>query len=213
MLFGYSIDEGPVRVVDLCAGEPIPEEVLSALTDDSVTKWAHNAAFERVCLSRWLRQHYPERFVSYSIPEDTVGNYLDPATWCCSMVWSAYMGLPLSLKDVGAILKLDEQKLSKGKDLVRYFCTPCKPTIANGGRTRNRPADDPVKWALFKKYNARDVCFRVSTHVRFIGGLPKGDILRQSHNDCPCLKIAVSDCWRPRISADFCRLHLPSVHD
>lgn len=157
MLFGYSIDEGLVRVVDLCAGEPIPEEVLSALTDDSVTKWAHNAAFERVCLSRWLRQHYPERFVSYSIPEDTVGNYLDPASWRCSMVWSAYMGLPLSLKDVGAILKLDEQKLSEGKDLVRYFCTPCKPTIANGGRTRNCPADDPVKWALFKKYNARDV--------------------------------------------------------
>ena len=157
MLFGYSIDEGPIRVVDLCAGEPIPEEVLSALTDDSVTKWAHNAAFERVCLSRWLRQHYPERFVSYSIPEDTVGNYLDPASWRCSMVWSAYMGLPLSLKDVGAILKLDEQKLSEGKDLVRYFCTPCKPTIANGGRTRNQPADDTVKWALFKKYNARDV--------------------------------------------------------
>ncbi|MBQ3268371.1 MAG: DNA polymerase [Clostridia bacterium] len=157
MLFGYSIDEGPVRVVDLCAGEPIPEEVLSVLTDDSVTKWAHNAAFERVCLSRWLRQHYPERFVSYSIPEDTVGNYLDPASWRCSMVWSAYMGLPLSLKDVGAILKLDEQKLSEGKDLVRYFCTPCKPTIANGGRTRNRPADDMAKWALFKKYNARDV--------------------------------------------------------
>lgn len=157
LLFGFSIDEGPVEVIDLCAGEHIPVEVLSVLTDDRVIKWAHNAAFERVCLSRWLRQNHPEHFMSYSIPDDTVGDYLDPSSWHCSMVWSAYMGLPLSLKDVGAILKLDEQKLSEGKDLVRYFCTPCKPTIANGGRTRNRPSDNPEKWALFKKYNARDV--------------------------------------------------------
>ena len=116
LLLGYSIDEAPVQVVDLASGEEVPEEVLDALTDDSVIKWAHNAAFERICLSRWLRQHYPERFVSYSVPEDSVGNYLDPRSWRCTMVWAAYMGLPLSLKDVGAILKLDDQKLAEGKE-------------------------------------------------------------------------------------------------
>lgn len=116
LLLGYSIDEAPVQVVDLASGEEVPEEVLDALTDDSVIKWAHNAAFERICLSRWLRQHYPERFVSYSVSEDSVGNYLDPRSWRCSMVWAAYMGLPLSLKDVGTILKLDEQKLTEGKE-------------------------------------------------------------------------------------------------
>ena len=157
LLLGYSINEAPVQVVDLASGEEVPEEVLDALTDDSVIKWAHNAAFERICLSRWLRQHYPERFVSYSVSEDSVGNYLDPRSWRCSMVWAAYMGLPLSLKDVGTILKLDEQKLTEGKELVKYFCTPCKPTIANGGRMRNMPYHDPEKWALFVKYNARDV--------------------------------------------------------
>lgn len=157
LLFGYSVDEGPVQVVDLVSGEKLPEEILDALTDDSVTKWAHNAAFERVCLSRYLRAQYPERFISYSIPEDSVGNYLDPCAWRCSMVWVAYMGLPLSLKDVGRILKLDNQKLDEGKNLVRYFCTPCKPTKTNGKRTRNMPWHDPEKWELFKEYNIRDV--------------------------------------------------------
>ena len=119
--------------------------------------WAFNASFERVCLSNWLKKHRPEYFTGYSIPEDPAGQYLDPASWKCSMIWSAYMGLPLSLEGVGAVLKLQDQKLKEGKDLIRYFCTPCKPTKANGGRTRNLPKHDPEKWELFKKYNQRDV--------------------------------------------------------
>ena len=157
LLFAYSVNEGPVQVVDVACGEEVPEEILAALTDDSVEKWAYNAQFERVCLSYWLRRHHPEHFSSYSIPEDTVGNYLDPSAWKCSRIWGAYMGLPLSLKGVGAVLKLDEQKMEEGADLIKYFCKPCRPTKKNGGRTRNLPYHDPAKWALFKKYNARDV--------------------------------------------------------
>jgi len=157
LLFGYSVNEEPVRVVDVACGEKIPESILKMLTDDSVEKWAYNAQFERICLSAWLRKHYPEHFCSYSIPEDSVGNYLDPSAWKCSRIWGAYMGLPLSLKGVGAVLKLDEQKMSEGEDLIKYFCKPCRPTIKNGGRTRNLPEHDPEKWELFKKYNRRDV--------------------------------------------------------
>lgn len=143
LLFGYSIDSGPVQVVDLACGEHIPKEVLAALEDDSVTKWAFNAAFERVCLSRYLG--YP------------TGEYLDPESWHCSMVWAATMGLPLSLEGVGAVLGLEKQKLTEGKELIKYFCQPCLPTKANGQRTRNRPFHAPDKWELFKRYNARDV--------------------------------------------------------
>lgn len=157
LLFGYSVNGGPVHVVDIACGEQIPEPVLSALTDDTVIKWAFNASFERICLSYWLQRHHPEHFKSYSIPEDSVQNYLNPEAWHCSMVWSAYMGLPLSLEGAGAVLKLDDQKLSEGKDLIRYFCVPCAPTKSNGGRTRNFPEHAPDKWTLFKKYNQRDV--------------------------------------------------------
>lgn len=157
LLFGYSINDGPVIVVDVANGESIPAFVLQALTDDSVIKWAFNASFERIFLSYWLKKHYPEYFKSYSIPEDSVSNYLSPASWKCSMIWSAYMGLPLSLEGVGAVLGLEQQKLKEGKDLIKYFCVPCKPTKSNGGRTRNMPSDDPDKWELFKKYNRRDV--------------------------------------------------------
>ena len=157
LLFGVSVDGGPVMVYDLACGDTIPEEILAALSDENVTKWAFNASFERVCLSNWLKKHRPEYFTGYSIPEDPAGQYLDPASWKCSMIWSAYMGLPLSLEGVGAVLKLQDQKLKEGKDLIRYFCTPCKPTKANGGRTRNLPKHDPEKWELFKKYNQRDV--------------------------------------------------------
>lgn len=143
LLFGYSIDSGPVQVVDLACGEHIPKEVLAALEDDSVIKWAFNAAFERVCLSRYLG--YP------------TGKYLDPESWHCSMVWAATMGLPLSLEGVGAVLDLEKQKLTEGKELIKYFCQPCLPTKANGQRTRNRPFHAPDKWELFKRYNARDV--------------------------------------------------------
>ena len=143
LLFGYSIDSGPVQVVDLACGEHIPKEVLAALEDDSVIKWAFNAAFERVCLSRYLG--YP------------TGEYLDPESWHCSMVWAATMGLPLSLEGVGAVLGLEKQKLTEGKELIKYFCQPCLPTKANSQRTRNRPFHAPDKWELFKRYNARDV--------------------------------------------------------
>ncbi len=157
LLFGYSVDDGDVHVIDLAQGEEIPEEVLNALTNEQITKWAHNCSFERVCLSEFLRRYYPEKFQSYSILEDTVGDYLDPSSWRCSMIWSAYMGLPLSLAGVGAVLGLEEQKLTEGKDLIRYFCVPCKSTKANGGRTRNLPIHNKDKWELFKKYNKRDV--------------------------------------------------------
>ena len=157
LLFGYSTDGGPVQVVDLACGETIPPEVIAALTNDDVTKWAFNAQFERICLSRWLRDRGGFDNAYYSIPEDTVGNYLDPASWKCTMIWSAYMGLPLSLEGVGAVLGLGKQKLTEGKELIKYFCQPCAPTKTNSGRTRNLPENAPDKWAAFKRYNIRDV--------------------------------------------------------
>lgn len=157
LLFAYSVDNGPVIVIDIAQGERIPEYILSTLTDESVTKWAYNASFERVCLSYWLRRNHPEHFRSYSIPEDTVGNYLDPSSWKCSRIWGAYMGLPLSLEGIGSVLKLSDQKMKEGKDLIKYFCTPCKATKSNGGRTRNLPMHSPDKWNIFKSYNKRDV--------------------------------------------------------
>ena len=157
LLFGYSVNNGPVEVIDVAQGEEIPECILAALVDDEVTKWAYNASFERVFLSVWISRNHPEYFRGYGVEGDTVGDYLDPSSWRCSMVWGAYMGLPLSLKGVGAVLKLDEQKMSEGSDLIRYFCVPCKPTKSNGGRTRNLPGDAPDKWTTFKAYNKRDV--------------------------------------------------------
>ena len=166
LLFGYSINDEPVIVVDLINGETIPDYVLQALTDDSIVKWAFNASFERIFLSYWLKRNHPEYFKSYSVPEDSVGNYLNPSAWKCSMIWSAYMGLPLSLEGVGAVLGLEQQKLKEGKDLIRYFCVPCKATKSNGGRTRNMPSDAPEKWELFKKYNKRDVEVEMSIQQR-----------------------------------------------
>lgn len=157
LLFAYSINSGEVIVIDLANGEEVPIEVLSALSDESVTKWAFNSAFERICLSVWLRRNYPEHFSSCSTIGDTVGNYLNPSSWKCSMIWSAYNGLPLSLEGVGAVLGLQEQKMKEGKDLIRYFCVPCKPTKTNGGRIRNLPMHDTAKWATFVSYNRRDV--------------------------------------------------------
>lgn len=143
LLFAYSINDGPVEVIDLASGDELPDNIRKALEDDGVIKIAHNAAFERVCLSRYLG--YP------------TGKYLDPESWRCSMVMAAYNGLPLSLKGVGEALNLDAQKMTEGKDLIRYFCVPCKPTKVNGGRTRNLPEHAPDKWATFKAYNKRDV--------------------------------------------------------
>lgn len=157
LLFAYSINGGKVIVIDLANGEKVPIEVISALSDEGVTKWAFNAAFERICLSEWLRRNHPDHFSSYSTDDDTVSNYLDPSSWRCSMIWSAYLGLPLSLEGVGAVLGLPEQKLKEGKDLIRYFCVPCKPTKLNGGRTRNLRMHDMTKWNTFVSYNRRDV--------------------------------------------------------
>ena len=139
LLFGYSVDGGRVQVTDLACGDKIPAEIVAALYDDSVTKWAFNAQFERVCLSNYL---------------DT---WLSPDSWHCTMVWSATLGLPLSLEGVGAVLGLEKQKLTEGKNLIKYFCVPCAPTKTNGGRTRNLPLHDMEKWEQFKAYNLRDV--------------------------------------------------------
>jgi len=152
LLFAYSIDGGAIQVVDLACGESIPQEVLAAIEDEAVTKWAFNANFERVCLSRFLG--YP------------CGNYLDPCSWRCSMVWAATMGLPLSLEGVGTVLGLEKQKLTEGKDLIKYFCQPCAPTKTNGQRTRNLPAHAPDKWLNFKKYNVRDVETEMAIQAR-----------------------------------------------
>ena len=157
LLFGYAVDGGSVSVIDLTAGETIPDEILTALTDPHIIKWAFNASFERICLSYWLKKHHSEYFQSYNLPADTVGNYLDPTSWHCSMIWAAYMGLPLTLAGVGAVLKLEDQKMKEGKDLIRYFCVPCKPTKVNGGRSRNLPSHAPEKWETFVRYNIRDV--------------------------------------------------------
>ena len=166
LLFGVSVNGGEVVVYDLAQGEKLPMVIITALTDDAVTKWAFNAAFERVCLSVWLQRNYSQCFCSYSINEDTVGDYLDPAAWKCSMIWSAYMGLPLSLAGAGTVLGLEEQKLKEGKDLIRYFCVPCKPTKVNGSRTRNLSEHDMEKWNLFKFYNKRDVEVEMSIQDR-----------------------------------------------
>ena len=157
LLFASAVDGGGVIVYDLASGGTVPEKIIQALSDNSVIKWAYNASFERICLSVWLRRNYPQYFSSYSIGGDTVRNYLDPSSWRCSLVWGAYMGLPLSLEGIGKVLKLENQKMSEGKALIRYFCVPCKPTKANGGRTRNLPEHDPVKWSTFIAYNKRDV--------------------------------------------------------
>lgn len=166
LLFGYSINGSDVIIVDLAQGETIPVDIIMALTDETIIKWAFNAQFERICLSAYLKKYYPHYFYSYSIPEDTVGDYLDPRSWRCSMIWSAYMGRPLSLAGVGAVLGLEEQKLKEGKELIRYFCVPCKPTKTNGGRIRNLPHHDMAKWRSFISYNKRDVEAEMSIQAK-----------------------------------------------
>ena len=159
LLFGYSADSGPVQVVDLACGEKIPADVLDALTDDAVTKWAFNASFERVCLSRYLRDlgiSLDPFHDKYPLSQE-VARFLNPESWRCSMVWAATMGLPLSLEGVGSVLGLEKQKLTEGKELIKFFCQPCAPTKTNGQRTRNCPFHAPDKWDAFKRYNLRDV--------------------------------------------------------
>lgn len=168
LLFGYSVDSSPVQVIDLTNGEKIPAEILDALTDDTVIKWAYNANFERVCLS----QHLKNLGISLDPFHDNhplsteCARYLNPESWRCSMVWAATMGLPLSLEGVGAVLGLEKQKLSEGKDLIKFFCQPCTPTKSNDGRTRNLPFHAPDKWEAFKHYNIRDVEVEMSIQER-----------------------------------------------
>ena len=148
LLFGYSIDGGEVQVIDMAQGEKIPEDVLEMIVDENVLKTAYNAVFERVCLSSYLHRYYPNLINS---------RYLSPYSWRCTLVWAAYCGYPLSLKDAGAALGLEKQKLEEGKELIRYFCVPCNPTKTNGGRTKNLPVHAKEKWELFVSYNKRDV--------------------------------------------------------
>lgn len=205
LLFGYSADGGEVKVIDLASGETIPSEVVSALTDDTVTKWAFNASFERVCLSRFLG--YP------------TGEYLDPYSWKCSMVWSAYMGLPLSLEGTGAVLGLENQKLTEGKDLIRYFCVPCSPTKANGGRMRNLPEHDMEKWQRFKSYNIRDVETEMEIQQKLSKFPVPDDVWDEYHLDqeindrgirvdMPFVKQAIllDETTRERLTADMQKL-------
>lgn len=147
LLLAYSVDYGPVVVVDLANGEKIPDEIIEAIKSPAVIKHAFNAAFERVCLSFWLQPRN-----EHDIPE-----WLPAASWRCDMVHCAYLSLPLSLEKAGAVLKVEQQKMKEGKELIKYFCIPCKPTKANGGKTRNLPWHDPEKWEIFKAYNRRDV--------------------------------------------------------
>ena len=175
LLFAYSVDSGSVQQIDLACGEKIPSEILSALEDGKVTKWAFNANFERICLSRFLS--YP------------TGDYLEPDSWKCSMIWAAYMGLPLSLEGAGAVLGLEKQKLTEGKDLIKYFCQPCAPTKSNGQCTRNLPEHAPDKWLAFKRYNIRDVETEMSIQTRLLKYPVPDSVWEEYHldqeiNDC-----------------------------
>ena len=143
LLFAYAVDDGDVHIIDIAGGEELPEKIIQAIKSDTVVKTAYNAQFERVCLSRYLK-----------LPE---GEYLNPQSWYCTAVQAAELALPLSLADVGSVLGLERQKMTEGKELIKYFCVPCKPTKSNGNRTRNRPCHDINKWETFKKYCMRDV--------------------------------------------------------
>ena len=188
LLFGVSVNHGPITVYDLACGDTVPDEIICALSNDSVIKTAYNAAFERICLSVWLRKYYPQHFKTYSIPGDPVRNYLDPSSWRCTLVWAAYNGLPLGLEKVGAVLGFEAQKLKEGKDLIKYFCCPCKPTKKNGGRTWNLPHHDPDKWALFKRYNERDVLVEFQIQER-LKNYPVPDFVWEEY----CLDQEIND--------------------
>ncbi len=165
LLFSYSIDDAPVICIDVANGEKIPENILQALVDEKIEKWAYNASFERVCLSEWLKKNRP--YIASAFCNDGNAGYINPEGWKCDMIWAAYLGLPLKLADSGRVLGLDEQKMTEGKELIKYFCCPCKPTKVNEGRTRNLPEHAPEKWELFKKYNIRDVEVEMNIHKSF----------------------------------------------
>ena len=173
LLFGVAVDDGPVTVYDLTAGEEIPAEIMTALQDKQVEKWAFNAMFERVCLSRFLRD-------KGLLPK---GQFLSPEGWRCSMIWSAYMGFPMSLAGAGAALGLEQQKMTEGKDLIRYFCVPCKATASNGGRIRNLPSDAADKWETFVAYNKRDVEVELQIKDRLSSHPVPDQVWREYWND------------------------------
>ena len=185
LLFGYSADGSDVAVIDLAQGERLPQEIIDALTDDSVIKWAFNANFERICLSRYLRDlgMSLDPFHDNHPLSIDCARFLNPESWRCSMVWAATMGLPLSLEGVGAVLGLEKQKLTEGKDLIKYFSVPCAPTKANGGRTRNRPFHAPDKWEAFKKYNIRDVETEIGIKDRLAKFPVSDDVWDEYHID------------------------------
>ena len=208
LLFGVSVDHGPVQVYDLACGDTLPQEILAGLVDESVVKFAYNAQFERICISEWLRRKYPQYFRSYQglnyqghnyqdkshQGQNCPGlnyhdqncqdlNYLNPVSWRCTRILGAYNGLPLSLEKIGAVLGFEEQKLKEGKDLIRYFCTPCKPTKSNGGRTWNLPEHAPEKWERFKQYNARDVEVEMQIQDRLRNYPVPDDVWAQYHLD------------------------------
>lgn len=185
LLFGYAVDGGEVNVVDLKAGETIPADILDALTDDRVAKWAFNAQFERVCLSRYLSDLGVslDPFHDMHPLSTECARFLNPEGWRCSMVWAATLGLPLSLEGVGAVLGLEKQKLTEGKELIRFFCVPCKETKSNGGRTRNLPEHDPEKWARFEAYNARDVETEMGIQQKLINFPVSANIWEEYHID------------------------------
>lgn len=158
LLFGYAVDDGPVQVVDLASGEKLPDEILAALVDPGVVKWAFNASFERICLSAWLHRYHPEL-----LPQ---GSFLDPAQWRCSMIWAAYLGMPMSLDQVARVLDLPMKKDTAGKKLIKQFCTPATPNLINKGARRNLPSLDPEGWKAFIEYNRRDVKVEQAIHTR-----------------------------------------------
>ena len=185
LLFGYSADGSDVAVIDLAQGERLPQEIIDALTDDSVIKWAFNANFERICLSRYLRDlgMSLDPFHDNHPLSIDCARFLNPESWRCSMVWAATTGLPLSLEGVGAVLGLEKQKLTDGKDLIKYFSVPCAPTKTNGGRTRNRPFHAPDKWEAFKKYNIRDVETEIGIKDRLAKFPVSDDVWDEYHID------------------------------
>jgi len=184
LLLGYSIDGGDVIVIDLASGESVPEEVLRGIASDDVIKWAHNSSFERVAFSYWLRSHRPDLFVGYGIDGDPTQDFLDPASWRCTMVLAAYNGLPLSLDKVGAVLGFEEQKLKEGRDLIRYFCTPSRTE----GREWNLPEHAPDRWKTFIAYNRRDVEVEMQIHKR-LRNYPVPDSVWEEY----CLSEEVND--------------------
>lgn len=180
LLFAFSVDGSLVQVIDLASGEKIPPEIIEALADPSVTKWAYNSMFERVILSSWLKKNGYSELIGYGAADDTTHDYLDPHGWKCSMVWASYVGLPKSLENTGEVLGLEQQKLKTGKELIRYFCMPCSPTKRNGGRIRNLPSHDKSKWSLFKDYNKRDVEVEILIQKR-IAKYPVSDVVWEEY--------------------------------